>query len=72
PTFLVHAGDDGISAENSARFYLALKQAGVAGELHIYSNGGHGFGLRPSKFACSKWPSRCEAWLRTRGLLEKK
>ncbi len=72
PTFLVHAGDDGISAENSARFYLALKQAGVAGELHIYSNGGHGFGLRPSKFACSNWPSRCEAWLRTRGLLEKK
>ncbi len=71
PTFLVHAGDDGISAENSARFYLALKQAGVAGELHIYSNGGHGFGLRPSKFACSNWPRRCEAWLRTRGLLEK-
>jgi len=72
PTFLVHAGDDGISAENSARFYLALKQAGVAGELHIYSNGGHGFGLRPSKFACSNWPRRCEAWLRAQGLLVKK
>ena len=71
PTFLVHAGDDGISAENSARFYLALQQAGVDGELHIYSNGGHGFGLRPSKFACSKWPQRCEAWLRAQGLLNK-
>ena len=71
PTFLVHAGDDRISAENSARFYLALKQFGVPAELHIYANGGHGFGLRPSKFACSSWPKRCEAWLRTRGLLGK-
>ena len=71
PTFLVHAGNDGISAENSARFYLALKRAGVAGELHIYASGGHGFGLRPTKFACSSWPKRCEAWLRTRGLLTK-
>jgi acetyl esterase/lipase len=71
PTFLVHAGNDGISAENSARFYLALKQAGVAGELHIYANGGHGFGLRPTEFACSSWPKRCEAWLRARGLLAK-
>ena len=69
PTFLVHAGNDGISAENSARFYLSLKQAGVAGELHIYASGGHGFGLRPTAFACSSWPKRCEAWLRTRGLL---
>lgn len=71
PTFLVHAGNDGISAENSARFYLSLKQAGVAGELHIYASGGHGFGLRPTAFACSSWPKRCEAWLRTRGLLAK-
>jgi len=71
PTFLVHAGNDGISAENSARFYLSLKQAGVAGELHIYASGGHGFGLRPTEFACSSWPKRCEAWLRTRGLLAK-
>ena len=71
PTFLVHAGNDRISAENSARFYLALKQAGVAGELHIYASGGHGFGLRPTEFACSNWPKRCEAWLRARGLLEK-
>jgi acetyl esterase/lipase len=71
PTFLVHAGNDRISSENSAHFYLSLKQAGVAGELHIYASGGHGFGLRPTEFACSNWPKRCEAWLRARGLLEK-
>ena len=69
PTFLVHAGNDGISAENSARLYLALKRVGVPAEMHIYADGGHGFGLRPSRFACSSWPQRCEAWLRTRGLL---
>ena len=71
PTFLVHAGNDRISSENSAQFYLSLKQAGVAGELHIYASGGHGFGLCPTEFACSNWPKRCEAWLRARGLLEK-
>lgn len=72
PTFFVHAGDDRISPENSARMYLALKKAGVAAELHIYTSGGHGFGLRPSDNPCSTWPKRCEDWLRNRGLLEKR
>ena len=71
PTLLIQSEDGGFSY-GSIYYYLALKQAGVAGELHIYSNGGHGFGLRPSKFACSNWPKRCEAWLRAQGLLVKK
>jgi len=72
PTFFVHAGDDRISPENSARMYLALKKADVPAELHIYTSGGHGFGLRPSDNPCSTWPKRCEDWLRNRGLLEKR
>lgn len=69
PMFLAHAGDDRISAENSALLYLALKRAKVPAELHIYTKGGHGFGLRPSDQPCSTWPKRCEEWLRNQGIL---
>ena len=69
PTFLAHAGDDRVNAENSVMYYLALKRAGVPADLHIYASGGHGFGLRPSDKPCSTWPDRCEEWLRSQGLL---
>lgn len=72
PCFFVHADDDHISAAGSAVMYLALKKAGVqASELHIYSSGGHGFGLRPTTRPASAWPERCDAWMKAQGLLEK-
>jgi len=71
PVFFAHASDDGVSPVNSAQMYLALKKAGVPSELHIYSSGGHGFGLRPSDKPCSTWPKRCEEWLRSQGMLKK-
>jgi len=70
PMFLAHAGDDRVSPENSVSLYLALKRAGVPAELHIYSSGGHGFGLRKSSQPCSTWPERCEEWLRAQGVLK--
>jgi len=69
PTFLAVAWDDKNRAADSARLFIALKQAGVRAELHIYSHGGHGFGLRPSDVPASMWPKRCESWLRTTGIL---
>lgn len=71
PTFFAHAWDDRISPENSVAMFMALKRAGVRSELHVYSRGGHGFGLRPSDHPCSTWPSHCEAWMRIEGLLDK-
>jgi acetyl esterase/lipase len=72
PTFFAHATNDGVSPENSVAMYLALKRSGVPAELHVYTNGGHGFGLRPtSTSAAPTWPARCEEWLRLRGLLHK-
>jgi len=72
PTFLVHAGDDkGVAPENSVLFYLALRKAGVACEIHIYERGGHGFGLAPADPVLASWPVRCVDWLRGRGLLDK-
>jgi acetyl esterase/lipase len=69
PTFFAHAGDDPVKAENSVAMYQALKKVGVPAELHIYSAGGHGFGLRVSDKPCSTWPARCADWMKARGLL---
>ncbi|TDO71049.1 acetyl esterase/lipase [Flavobacterium chryseum] len=65
PAFLVHATDDGaVFPENSINYYLALKNNKVVAELHLYENGGHGFGLGvkdTSKF----WTKACEEWLKS-------
>ena len=70
PMFFAHAFNDGVTCESSVRLFLELKKANVPSELHVYSTGGHGFGLRPSKDAASTWPKRCEEWLASRGLLK--
>ncbi len=71
PTFIAQANDDGGSlAEGSTLAFLALRKAKVPAELHIYSTGGHGFGLRPNATqAPGDWPGRLELWLRARKLL---
>jgi len=72
PTFLFHTSDDtAVPPQNSIAFYLALKNAGVPAELHIYEKGRHGVGLAPDDRELSTWPDRMLGWLRTRGLLEK-
>lgn len=71
PTFFAHAGNDPVKADNSVLMYLALKRAGVPAELHVYSTGGHGFGLRPSEQPCSTWPQRCSDWLKGHGILKR-
>ncbi len=60
PMFLAQAGDDPVDCRNSVEMFLALKNAKVPAELHIYSSGGHGFGLRPSAHPCCTWTHRCE------------
>jgi acetyl esterase/lipase len=70
PAFLAHAGDDPVTPESSLFYFLGLKRAGVPAELHIYSTGGHGFGLRESKSPSHTWPKRCEEWLRTSGWIK--
>ena len=46
PTFLAQAEDDPVQVENSVFYYLGLKSARAPpAEMHLYPNGGHGFGL---------------------------
>ncbi len=72
PTFFAHAANDPVTPESSVAMFLALRKAGVASELHIYSSGGHGFGLRPTASPSATWPARCADWMRTQGLLKAK
>ncbi|PHR96381.1 MAG: xylanase [Blastopirellula sp.] len=65
PTFLIHAGNDGVSATNSLAFYLAMKRLALPAELHIFPDGGHGYGLRPTEKAVTGWPKLAERWLQT-------
>lgn len=72
PTFLFHTTEDtAVPPQNSLAFYLALKQAGVPAELHIYEKGQHGVGLAPHDRELSTWPDRLIGWMRGRGLLDK-
>lgn len=72
PAFLVHAKDDKIVLpENSINFYRALRKAGVTAEMHIYENGGHGFGLGVKGGLVASWPDRCMDWMRSLDFLKK-
>ncbi len=68
PTFLVMTQDDGVRVECALFYYLALKNAKVPAEMHLYPTGGHGYGLRPSEHAVSTWPQRAAEWMKVRGL----
>jgi acetyl esterase/lipase len=63
--------DDPIRVENPLFYSLALKNAKVPFELHVYPTGGHGYGLRPSEHAVTTWPQRAADWLGKLGVLAK-
>jgi acetyl esterase/lipase len=70
PTFLLQAEDDHIdSVYDSLSYYIALKKAGVAAEMHLYAQGNHAFGLRHTKLPITDWPALVERWLETIGVI---
>jgi len=71
PTFLFHTSDDNaVPVENSVMFYLALKKAGVAAEMHVYEHGRHGVGLAKDDRVLRSWPNLCAEWMRAHGWLD--
>ncbi|MBT3570309.1 MAG: alpha/beta hydrolase [Opitutae bacterium] len=71
PTFIAITHDDGDRAIFAALYYAELKRNRVSAELHVYSKGGHGYGLRPSPNPVSSWPTRMEDWMRSSGWLKR-
>ena len=65
PSFIVQAEDDPVHVENAVVYFLALKNAKVPAELHIYAQGGHGYGLRRTALPVTTWPQSLETWLHT-------
>ena len=70
PMFFVHTYDDPVSPLHSLSLCAALKAAGVSAELHLYAQGGHGYGLRRTDLPVTRWPERCRDWLASEGWLE--
>ncbi|GAB3831748.1 alpha/beta hydrolase [Hymenobacter jeollabukensis] len=71
PTFLVHAQDDKtVKVQNSLRFYEACLHHHVPVEMHLYPQGGHGFGLN-NKTTKDQWFERLQNWLDAGGWLRR-
>lgn len=72
PTFLLQAEDDHEdNVDDSLAYYIALKNAGIPVEMHLYAQGGHGFGLRHTRLPITEWPQLVETWLGTIGMIAK-
>jgi acetyl esterase/lipase len=70
PTFLLQAEDDHVdNVDDALSYYIALMNARVPTELHLYAHGGHAFGLRHTEQPITDWPELVERWLRTIGMI---
>jgi acetyl esterase/lipase len=68
PTFLLQNENDKVDGvEQALTYYIALKNAEVPVEMHLYAQGGHAFGLRRSQMPATAWPELVEPCLRTIG-----
>lgn len=66
PTFLVHTDDDRSTSLGTVAYYVELKKLGISAELHVFGNGGHGYGVRPVEGSMiSSWPSQATNFLQS-------
>ncbi len=71
PTFMAVTLDDKFRGVQAGLLLAKFKKAGVPAEAHIYSMGGHGYGIRPSEKPVSTWHLRLYEWMRVSGLIVK-
>lgn len=62
PLFLLTAGDDDMAVPVSIKLYESWRAAGHSAELHIYSTGGHGFGMLTKDLPVDSWIERLGDW----------
>lgn len=65
PVFILAAADDGIASKGSIEMYRAWKAVGKEAELHMYSKGGHGFGMQQSGLPVDSWIERFYDWMKS-------
>ena len=70
PAILIHSDDDkGVLPENSIQYYLALRKYNIPAALHIWEDGGHGYGLGNGKGSIKSWAKICEEWMIQREII---
>jgi acetyl esterase/lipase len=68
PLFLAIADDDvAVAPLSTARLYEAWRKAGKTAELHIFANGGHGFGMTKQNLLSDAWVDLFKNWLAGQG-----
>jgi acetyl esterase/lipase len=67
PLFMAWAQDDAVALDPIVKFYDALRSAGIKPEAHIYSAGGHGFGVRHHGTSSDHWLDAFSDWLDAQG-----
>ncbi len=68
PIFMAWAQDDDVAGDAVNKFYEALKAAGLKPEIHVYSSGGHGFGMKKQGTTSDHWIDEFYYWLEAQGL----
>ena len=63
PAFIVQSQDDSCMVQNALAYYNSLVIAGVKAEMHLFSKGGHGYGMRERGNPTDCWPALAEIWL---------
>ena len=64
PAFLVHAYDDNVCHVSESTLYAEqLKLAKVPVEMHLFEQGGHGFGMGRSTDGTDQWPALFVDWV---------
>ncbi len=69
PMFIACAHDDGQNPVASTLLYLEYKKHKIPAELHLFTKGGHGFGMRQAGNPINNWPQRCAEWMADMGWL---
>jgi acetyl esterase/lipase len=69
PMFLACAHDDGQNPTAATVLYLEYKKLGIPCEIHLFTKGGHGFGMRDNKQPINAWPQRSAEWMGAMGWL---
>jgi acetyl esterase/lipase len=71
PMFILAATDDQLGlAPQSIHIYNDWTAARKSAELHLYSKGGHGFGMRRQNLPTDRWIERFADWLEVQGWLK--
>ena len=70
PIFMAWAQDDAVALKPIQRFHEALMSAGLKPEVHIFTSGGHGFGMKKQGTTSDHWADSLYYWLDAQGILK--